>query len=181
VPRETTAERRRRSLNTTSQDMLISMAVIVGLVVVLLLLVPRPNKLPERTINVAAAAQADAARLGFTPAVPQGLPAGWTARAAAVQRATDDLKTWHVTYTTPTGRYAGVQQTKGATADWEARQVTDGKEQGTRSLGGHRWIVRSRVDRGTISLVLRGSPVTTVVTGTATQAEIDQFAEAVIP
>jgi hypothetical protein len=173
--------RRRRSLNTTSRDMLLSMAVIVGLALVFVLLVPRPNRIPERTLDVTAAARASASELGFSPANPTGLPAGWTARAADVQRGTDQLPTWHLSYTTPSGRYAGVQQTADATAGWESRQVTDGREQGNRQIGGQSWIVRSRTDRGITSLVLRAPPITTVVTGTATPAEIAQFAAAVAP
>ena len=173
--------RRRRSLNTTSRDMLISMAVIVGIVVALLLLVPRPNQIPTRSLDVTAAALAARAELGFAPADPQ-LPAGWTARSADVQRATDDLPTWHLTYTTPSGHYAGVQQTAKATAAWEANQVTGGNPaQGNRTVGSHDWIIRSRLDRGITSLVYRQPPITTVVTGTATQAEIDQLALAVAP
>jgi Protein of unknown function (DUF4245) len=178
-------ERRRRSLNTTSRDMVLSMAVIVGIVVLLLLLVPRPNQIPTRTLDVESAAQGARSQLGFPPAVPADLPAGWTPRAASVQLGTTDgLATWHLTYTTPSGRYAGVQQTENATAAWEARQVTDGRVQGTRRIGSRNWIVRSRVDRGVTSLVLRQPgrvPITTIVTGTATASEIDQFARAVIP
>jgi hypothetical protein len=183
---ETESEARRsRSLNTTSRDMLLSMAVIVAIGVALLLLVPRPNQIPVRSLDVPAAAAASKAELGFAPADPK-LPDGWTARSADVQRATDDLPTWHLTYTTPSGHYAGVQQTAKATAAWEANQVTGGNPaQGTRTLGSQLWIIRSRLDRGITSLVLRqpdqSPPITTVVTGTATQAEIDQLALAVAP
>jgi hypothetical protein len=171
--------RRRRSLNTTSRDMLLSMAVIVGLVLVLLLIVPRPNKIPERTLDVASAASAAQSELGFAPANPV-LPDGWVARAADVQRGTDDVPTWHLTYTTPSGHYAGVQQAAKATPAWEARQVTDGPENGTVTVGGFNWVVRSRLDRGIVSWVLRRPPITTIVTGTATAAELTQFATAVV-
>jgi len=174
-----TEVRRRRSLNTTSRDMLLSMAVIVGLILVFLLLVPRPNKIPERTLDVSAAAQAATTELGFAPADP-ALPEGWTARTADVQRGTDNLPTWHLTYTSPSGRYVGVQQTAKATKDWEARQVTDGAERGTTSVGGKTWVIRSRTDRGITNWVLREPPVTTVVTGTATEPELALFATAVV-
>lgn len=183
---ETGEQRRRRSLNTTSRDMLLSLAVIVGLVGVLLLLVPTPSAIPVRSIDVGAAAAANRAQLGFAPADPT-LPAGWTARTADVLTGTDGLPTWHLTYTTPSGHYAGAQQAAKATADWEARQVTDGREAGTRTIGSHDWIIRSRPDRGITSLVLRQPgggttpEVTTVVTGTAPQAELDQFVLAVMP
>jgi Protein of unknown function (DUF4245) len=150
------------------------------LVLALLLLVPTPNKIPVRTLDVTAAAGQAQAELGFAPANPS-LPAGWTARTADVQRATDDLPTWHLSFTTPSGHYAGVQQAKNATPAWEARQVTDGKEQGSRLINGREWIIRSRIDRGVTSWVLRQPPVTTVVTGTAPDAELEQLAALAIP
>lgn len=159
--------------------MLLSLAVIVGLVFALTLLVPRPNKIPERSLDVAAAASASQAKLGFAPANPI-MPTDWTPRTADVLRGTDQLPTWHLSYTTPSGHYAGVQQTADATPAWEARQVTDGREQGTRVIGGQAWVIRSRLDRGITSLVLRRPATTTVVTGTAPEAELDQLAEAVV-
>jgi hypothetical protein len=159
--------------------MLVSLAVIVGLILVFLLLVPRPNQIPERTLDVSAAAQNSAAELGFAPADPS-LPAGWTARTADVQRGTDQLPTWHLTYTSPSGFYVGVQQTKNATKDWEARQVTDGAEQGSTAVGGKDWVIRSRTDRGITNWVLREPPITTVVTGTAPEPELALFATAVV-
>jgi len=154
------------------------MAVIIGLILVFLLLVPRPNKIPERTLDVTAAARNAVSALGFTPANPT-LPEGWTARTADVQRGTDRLPTWHLTYTSPSGFYVGVQQTSKATANWEARQVTDGAEQGTITVGGKTWVVRSRTDRGITNWVLRAPPITTVVTGTAPESELALFATAV--
>jgi len=155
------------------------MAVIVGLILVFLLLVPRPNKIPERSLDVTAAARNAVAELGFAPADPT-LPEGWTARTADVQRGTDQLPTWHLTYTSPSGFYVGVQQTKNPTKDWEARQVTDGGEQGSTTVGGKTWVVRSRTDRGITNWVLREPPITIVVTGTAPEPELAQFATAVV-
>ena len=155
------------------------MAVIVGLILVFLLLVPRPNKIPERTLDVSAAARNSATELGFAPADPS-LPEGWTARTADVQRGTDELPTWHLTYTSPSGFYVGVQETKNPTAAWEARQVTDGGEQGSTTVGGKTWVVRSRTDRGITNWVLREPPITIVVTGTAPEPELALFATAVV-
>ena len=48
------------------------------------------------------------------------------------------------------------------------------------NLGGLEWVNRSRTDRGTTSYVHRGQDgLTTVVTGTANPAEMNQFATAV--
>ena len=53
------------------------LAFIVGLVLALLLLVPRPNKIPVRSLDLAAAAGQARAELGFAPAnptMPRALP-----------------------------------------------------------------------------------------------------------
>ncbi|GLY14709.1 DUF4245 domain-containing protein [Kineosporia rhizophila] len=174
------AEHRRKSLSTRPKDMLLSMAVIVGIVLVLLLLVPRPNEVPTRSIDPASAAVGAQADLGFTPVVPE-LSEGWTPRAAGLQlKATDDVTAWQLTYTTPSGTYAGVQQAENPTEAWESRQVTDGKEDGTENVGGLEWVNRSRTDRGTTSWVHRGdNGITTIVTGTADETQMAQFATAV--
>jgi hypothetical protein len=181
TPAELAGERRRRSLNTTARDMVISMLVIVGVVAAFLLLVPRPNSMPTRTIDVPSAAAGAAAQLGFTPAYPTTLGDGWNATVADVQVDTDKLPTWHTDYTTPTGHYVGIQQTKNATAAWESRQVTDGRVQGSVEIAGRSWLIRSRTDRGVTSYVLRQPPITTVVTGTGTPEEMAEFTAAVLP
>jgi hypothetical protein len=85
---------------------------------------------------------------------------------------TDDVPTWLLQYRTPAGAYGAVRQARGATAGWESRQVTDGREDGTVRVGGLDWVVRSRPDRGITSWVLRQGDLTTVVTGTAGDAEL---------
>lgn len=156
------------------------MSVIVGIVLLLLLIIPRPNQVPTRDINVDSAAVGAAGRLGFDPASPD-LPTTWTARAAGLMAGTtDNIDTWQVTFTTPGGTYAGIQQAQDVTPAWESRQVTDGKEAGTETVGGVEWVVRSRLDRGTTSLVHRGdNGITTVVTGTADPEQMNEFATAV--
>jgi hypothetical protein len=173
---------RRNSLHLTTRDMVVSMIVIVAVVGVYLLLVPRPNSVPTRTIDVASAASGASAQLGFTPSYPKSaLGDGWNATVASVQVDTDNLPTWHVDYVTPTGHYVGIQETRNATPDWESRQVTDGRVQGSVEIAGHSWLIRSRTDRGVTSYVLRRPPLTTVVTGTATPEEMAQFTAAVVP
>ncbi|MFI7588572.1 DUF4245 family protein [Spongisporangium articulatum] len=152
---------------------------------VALLLLPRPNGVPVEGVDVAAAAARDRAELGFAPTVPAGLGAGWVVRGTDVQRGTDGRPTWHLTYVTPSGEVAGLQQTVEATPAWESRQVTDGRDVGTRLVAGVAWVVRSREDRGIISLVRRPEPgdragATTVVSTSGSQAEADELATAVV-
>ena len=159
--------------------MIRSMLVVVAVVGVLLLIVPRPNKVPVQSIDVPGVATSVRGQLGFSPSVPRGLPGGWTAVAAEVQQATGNIPTWHLSYLTPSGHYAGVQEAAHPSQAWENRQVTDGAAtQGHHQAAGRRWLVRSRTDRGITSWVLRAPDRTTIVTGTAGQAELDQLASA---
>jgi hypothetical protein len=168
--------RRRAGLRRSAADMTRSLAVIVAIVVGVILLIPRTNQVVQPALDVAGAARGAADRAGFPLTVPQGLPDGWRSTSARLQRNTDGVLTWHVGYLTPQGRYAGFEQAGSPTPAWEAKQVTDGKEQGTVAVAGVRWLVRSRTDRGVTSWVLRGSGRTTVVTGTADAAELTALA-----
>jgi hypothetical protein len=163
----------RRGTRKTAADMVRSMLVIIGFVAVIVLLVPRPNEVVQPDVDAAGAAAGARAGLTFVPAVPTGLPAGWVARTAKAQVGTDDVDMWLLQYRTPDGAYGAVRQAREATAAWEARQVTDGREDGTVRVGGADWVVRSRPDRGITSWVLRRGDLTTVVTGTASAAELE--------
>jgi hypothetical protein len=167
----------RRGLYQTVGDMVRSLAVILGIVAVLVLIVPRPNEIAQPPVNVAEVAAGAEGSLSFRPAVPGGLPDGWSPRTATVQDGTDDVPMWLVQYRTPRGDYAGLRQAANATPAWENRQVTDGREQGTVRVAGHDWVVRSRADRGITSWVLRQDGITTVITGTANEAELTTLAE----
>lgn len=164
-----------RGTRRSVADMLRTLAVIVGFVVVLVLIVPRPNEVRQPDVDAVAAARSAAPGLSFEPAVPAGLPAGWAARRAAAQVGTDDVRMWSLQYWTGTG-YASVRQARGATPAWEARQVTDGRENGTVTIDGREWVVRSRTDRGITSWVLRAGDLTTIVTGTVPAAELETLA-----
>ena len=164
-----------RGTRRSVADMLRTLAVIIGCVAVLVLIVPRPNEVRQPDVDATAAARTARAGLSFVPAVPVGLPAGWAARRAEAQVGTDDLAMWSLQYWT--GRaYASVRQARGATPAWEARQVTDGREDGTVTIDGRAWVVRSRTDRGITSWVLRAGDLTTIVTGTASDEELRTLA-----
>jgi uncharacterized protein DUF4245 len=169
-----TGSRTRKS----AADMVRTMLVIIGLVAVIVLLVPRPNEVTQPDVDATAAAQAARPGLTFVPAVPAALPAGWVARTAKTQLGTDDVAMWMLQYRTPSGTYAAVRQAENPTKDWESRQVTDGRENGTVRVAGHDWVVRSRTDRGITSWVLREGKLTTIVTGTASTADLTTLATA---
>ncbi len=169
-----------RPVRKTAADMVRSLAVIIAMVGALVLIVPRPNEVVQ-PVDVNAAVAGARAGLPFEPSVPSGLPTGWAARTAKFQRGTDDVAMWLLSYSTPSGTFAGVRQGGDPTAAWEDRQVTDGRESGTRRVAGQDWVVRSRLDRGITSWVLRRPGVTTIVTGTANEADLERLAQSLSP
>jgi hypothetical protein len=172
APQASPGSRTRQS----AADMLRTLAVILAVVAVIVLLVVRPNEVTQPDVDPSAAALAARPGLSFVPAVPAGLPAGWAARTAEVQSGTDGVAMWSLQYKTPGGDYGAVRQARGATRDWEARQVTDGREDGTVAVAGRQWTVRSRTDRGITSWVLHVGDLTTIITGTASTAELETLA-----
>ena len=173
--------RPRRGTRQSAVDMVLTLIVIIGVVGVIVLLVPRPNQVSQPDVDAAAAARSARPGLSFSPAVPMGLPAGWAARTAKAQRGTDGVPTWLLQYRTPSRTYAAVRQARGATREWEARQVTDGRENGTITVAGRPWVVRDRRDRGIRSWVLHEGDLTTIVTGTASRAELETLVAALPP
>jgi hypothetical protein len=149
------------------------MLVLLVLVAAAVLLLPRPGARPVASVDVAAEAAALADRVGFTLAVPRGLPPSWTATGARLLDGTDGTPSWRVTYQTGTGRPVGFVQGHHPTRAWENHMVVDGRESGTTVIDGRTWVLRSRGDRGTTNLVLREREQTLIVTGRAERAELE--------
>jgi hypothetical protein len=155
-----------------------SMAVIVGIAALLVFLVPRPNRVPERPIDLGSAVSTAQTQLGFRPAAPADLPDGWLLRAADVRGDVEGIPTWHLVYVTPSGRYAGLDQAKGPTPEWVDRKVGDAPKTGRRRISGVDWVDRSRPDESAAGYVLTRGGVTTVLSGTATLAELERLGAA---
>ncbi|MEJ2578673.1 MAG: DUF4245 domain-containing protein, partial [Kineosporiaceae bacterium] len=146
---------------------------VVVIVIGMLLLVPRPNAVHQTAVDVPAAAQAARSRLGFVPAVPQGLPEGWVPVQAQVKQDSGDTPTWHVVYIAPDGTFLGYVQAVDPPPLWENTQVVSGPETVTVPVDGNAWLLRNREDRGLTSYVLRGATVVTIVTGHSGTAELE--------
>ena len=158
------AARRRKALKQSVVDMVATMAVITAIVIGIVLLVPRPNAVPINAVDVASAARVAAPRMGFSPAVPQGLPAGWTATSADVRNSADGTRTWHIGYLTSDGRYASVEQAVSPSRQWEIILDSGGTDRAPQTVAGRVWDQRYKDVRDVTALILRGSGHTTMVT-----------------
>lgn len=145
------------------------MVVVVGVALVIVALVPRPNAQPIRSVDVAAAARAAAARLGFDPAVPQGLPSGWVVTEAGVRRSADDgIITWHIGYVTPDGHNASVEQAARVTPQWISIMDSGGLPRPSVQVDGTPWVQHYKDVRDVTALIHSGPDRTTMITSKVT-------------
>ncbi len=152
---------------------------VVGVIVAvaaLVLLVPRPNAVLQPAADVQQAAQRARTELGFDPAVPHGLPTGWTVTMATVMHDVGGTTAWRVGYRAPDGQYLGYVQADKPAPGWEDVQVISGPTTGTVFLGDNVWLIRNRVDRALTNYVLRSADVETIVFGHAGPADIEALA-----
>lgn len=150
-------------------------------VVAAVLLFPRPNAVVQ-PVDVAMQAARARPALAFTPVVPQNLPPGWVPTVAREQTDSTHLRSWHVTYQTPSGRYAGVVETVQATAPWMDSMASWGSPVRVVTVAGQPWLVVTRPVRGVTALVLNpplpahpAARLTVLVAGTTDQAELEQL------
>lgn len=172
-----------------------SLAVIGAMVAALYLLVPRPGVVEQPPVDVRAAVAAANAGMGTSgrPAlltVPD-VPPEWRANAASWRPVGPaQSPTLHVGYLTTSKQFAEIQITNQGTPAWLKTVTQDGAESGTATVADRLWHTYLSADGKRQSLVLvrpaaelyasvdaPGATVTTVVTGTASRAELTTLAE----
>lgn len=177
-----TAKQAKR-LYTPARAMIISMGVLVLLSLPFFLLQPRPDGQTYRPdVNVAQEAfyAGDVAR--FTPLAPD-LGDGYSPNYARWQGNTaDNVDRWEAGWVTPSSHFIGLVQTDDANPTWLSDQVEQAPQTGTREAHGLEWATYQKEnDRGQVTRSwvgeLEGSTV--VLTGTATEQELDHVAQAV--
>jgi hypothetical protein len=127
--------------------------------------------------------QLAAARASYQIVVPAGLAGGYrptSARTDAGDASKGDPVTLEIGYVTPSGKYAGFVVSDDSRAD-ALRQVLDGAGQkGTVPIGGSSW-TRWTTERGETALTREQDGLTVLVTGSATDAELETIADSVRP
>lgn len=159
-------------------NMVRSLVVIGAIMALLYFMVARTNSVATPDIDIPQVATPVARETGWPIEVPVDLPDGWAPSAVRYVPSTDGLQTWHVGYTSPAGHYVAVEQTKEPTEKWVRQQVNHAPKTGTLQAGGRTWDTFVRDQKTQNSLVTEGpEPLTTVVTGDGTFAELQLFAE----
>lgn len=112
----------------------------------------------------------------FDVLAPADLPPGWT--ATSVRYTPGSSPRWHVGWVTPTQEYVGLEQ-----ADVPAEELVQQVAAGTTPAGevdvaGTTWQLRTDQQRGETTLVRADGDGAVLVTGSASQAELEQLAGA---
>lgn len=166
----------------SAANMVRSLALIVVFMAVIFFAVARTNTLSGPAVDIPALASPVARETGWPIEVPVGLPDGWRPSAVRFVPSTDNLRTWHVGYTSPEGHYVAVEQTADATKKWITQQTNRAPVKDSQVVAGRTWQVYVRDIKTQNSLVAPGpGRLTTIVTGDGTLEELTVFAEHLQP
>jgi hypothetical protein len=139
---------------------------------------------PVREVDPASTVQLAAARAGYPVVAPADLPDGYrptSARTDAGEAEAGDPVTLEIGYLTPSAEYAGFVVSDDARADAVDAVLAGAQQQeGTVDLGGQAW-TRGTTERGETVLSRTADGVTVLVTGSASDAELETVAGSVRP
>lgn len=187
TPEETAARKaessRRHRENRSFTNLIAAVVVCLALVLVMVLVVVRPG-MPEREpVDVAAAAEG-AQVVTDEPLIVPELPEGWDANVAEIRTGSDQVISWYAGYVTPNEEFAFLRQAVDANPTWLVTAIENATPTGERIVGGIDWVEydqRETEDPGNLAFILTTEleASTVVIGGTADDAELQTFAEAV--
>ncbi len=157
-----------------------SMGLVLALIGLILVVTLRPQPDAVKVVDPTQVLIAARALAPFPVLVPEGLD-GYQVTSARWQETAksggDDVL--HLGYVTPGAEYVQVSQSAATTGEFIAEQTAGGIASEQVRIDGAQWQLYETAER--ISLVLPGAKVTTVVSGTATQEELEQVARSLAP
>ncbi|NEA38930.1 DUF4245 domain-containing protein [Streptomyces sp. SID11385] len=165
-----------KSGKQTVRDMILSLGVIVAIAAGIWIFVPHddskdPVKRVDYRVELATAQRAAA----YPVAAPEGLPKTW--KPTSVRYRAEDGDAWHLGYLDPHEKYVAVEQSTKDPAEFIESVTQEARKAGAAtSINGREWqpYKGDRYD----ALVLREGKSTTVVTGSASPAQLKAFAAA---
>lgn len=136
-----------------------------------------------RTVDPSSTVQLAAARAGYELLIPTGLDEGYrptSARTDAGNAGEGDPVTLEIGYLTPAEEFAGFVVSDDRTADPVAAVLGGAQDQGTVDLDGRPWTRATTADGETV-LWREADGVSVLVTGSASDEELETVAESVAP
>jgi hypothetical protein len=138
---------------------------------------------PVREVDPSSSVQLAVARASYDILVPQGLDEAYrptSARTDAGNAGEGDPVTLEIGYLTPGEQYAGFVVSDDRGSDPLTGVLDGAEEQGSVDVGGQAWM-RSVTDQGETALSREVGEVIVVVTGSASDEELETVAAAVRP
>lgn len=178
-PRDSRAAKRLASYSV--KNMIYSMVAVVALALAWWALMPHPDSLERRPVEVSPVATYAASQSQFPVWTPESiLGEDWTANFASYERFAGGAVTWRVGLVTPGEEYVEISQAADVTDEWlGALTERAGEEVGTRTITGpdgpQEWTAHEGQERAVVLGPGDGREATTVVRGTATWEEIEEF------
>ncbi len=173
-----------RALNMNLANMARSLLPLVAICLVLVAWVSLGRETdPVREVDPSTTVQLAAARADYQVLVPTGLADDYrptSARTDAGTAGAGDPVTLQIGYLTPSSEYAGFVVSDDARAVAVTGVLGGAQEQGTVDLDGQAW-TRGTTERGETVLSRTADGVTVLVTGSATDEELETVAGAVRP
>lgn len=153
-----------------------SVVACVLLTALVVVLTPRRSDIP----GPAVAYRGDAARLRaaapFPTYAPGALPGSWWPVASRLTGVDAPPLAWHLAFVLPGGGQAALEQSDETSAAFASRMANVAAVSGHQRIAGVDWERRFRPDKDQRSLVRRAGPVTLVITGTASWADLTLLA-----
>jgi hypothetical protein len=164
-------------MQKTARDMILSLGVIMLAAGVMWLFIPHDDRAPDlKRVDYRVELLTARRAASYPVAAPEGLPSAW--KATSVRFQGDDFDAWHLGYHSPDGEYVAIEQStqRPSTFIDEASQGAQ-ETKTTQEIDGRTW---KRYEGGRYdALVLQGTKgSTTVVTGTASFAQLTKMAAA---
>ncbi|WP_369258103.1 DUF4245 domain-containing protein [Geodermatophilus amargosae] len=140
---------------------------------------------PVRPIDPTSSVRLATERASYPVEVPAGLPDGYRPTSARTDATDADAAdgapvTLEIGYVTPSDEYAGFLVTDDADAEPLTAVLDGAEDDGSVDLGGRTW-TRLTSERGETVLTREDGDVTTLVTGSADDEELQTVAAAVAP
>lgn len=168
----------------TVANMIRSMVVILAIVFALYFIGGRTNGTVEDSVDVPGTAQVRGEQAGQPFAYPTGLPEGWVATSVRYERTEPGVMVWNAGYTTPDEKFVSVLQAVDPKGEWVEARTKTGEPAGTATIDGTEWTKLERPGNSQRSLVLdpdATDELTTIVTGSGSWGQLEEFAERLVP
>jgi Protein of unknown function (DUF4245) len=165
----------------TIRDLMLSLVVLGVVVYLIYAFIPHDSKAsPVKAETVSYTVELQQARRDapYEVAGPEGLGSAWHATSVTYSATDRKNVTWHLGFIDPEQQYVAVEQSNGDPADFISSVTLNSHRDGHRTVtaGGVSW---NRYTGGRYSALVREQHgVTTVVLGTAPDAQLQQLAGA---